>query len=80
LHHLALSIVAVPKMVLMKNKWNDLFQCFIACYAMRPEQPFMEASDITHYLAVLKYSMRCVVFYEVTLRLDEDKYQDDFDL
>ena len=62
LHAFLFSITSLPKDILGQNKWACPVQCFIAALAIQHNQTFMLATEITPYLARLKYAMRSIVY------------------
>ena len=77
LHDFAYLLVTTSKKRLMENKWNCPLKCFIAGFAMRSEEAFMDAEELTTYLAQLKYGIRCVIFQQTIMA--EDEFDNDFE-
>ena len=61
----------------MDDKWHCPIKCFVAAFAMRTSEAFMDASGITPFLAKLKYGIRCVIFQQCIHA--EDWFDNDFE-
>jgi hypothetical protein len=53
------------------SKWDHPVECFIALFALRPDGVFKEANNLTGLFAILHYHIRCAIFYESLITVQD---------
>ena len=46
------------------NKWDDVFECVIAIYALQDNSSFKVAKDVTQIFAIMHYHVRGAILYQ----------------
>jgi hypothetical protein len=70
LHHFVFPLLSAREIGGQYCRWDEVSDCFLAVYCLKPDGNFLDAKEVTHPMAILKYLCRGSILYEA-LRLAE---------
>lgn len=76
LHFFLYYLFSMDRKKLEASKWNCPVYSFFAAFSLKESEGFRTATDLTPYLAKMKYAMKTVFFAHAKLRIG--MYKDDF--